>query len=180
MTADNSEKYKEATIALNEMLANEAVSKELNIIKSGNLGKFYKHVNDWLNHKTGIAPLTNIDGSFCLSDYDKAEVFSVYFSGVGCVDDGKIQTNIDDFVINENSVVIISPDDNDNDRDKSLYPTGSLSTIPRLSVIYCSTYTPSSMLFLALMFMLQPVQIIYLLSFSKNLPLFTFSAFYFV
>lgn len=87
LVKDN-DKYKAVTTALNDALVHEAASKELNIIKSGNLGQFYKHVNSRLNHKTGIAPLSNQDGSLCISDSGKSEMFSVYFASVGIIDDG--------------------------------------------------------------------------------------------
>ncbi|HMK58442.1 MAG TPA: hypothetical protein VK462_05285, partial [Nitrososphaeraceae archaeon] len=84
----NVAKYNTATVALNNALSVDAASKELKIIKSGNIGQFYKHVNSRLNHKSGIAPLTKPDGSICVFDSDKSELFSNYFASVGIVDDG--------------------------------------------------------------------------------------------
>ena len=87
-SADNCLKYKAATSALNCALTREAADKELSIINSGSLGQFYKHINCRLSHKSGIAPIKNVQGLVCVSDCDKAEEFSKFFAGVGVVDDG--------------------------------------------------------------------------------------------
>ena len=59
----NVKKYNTATVTLNAALLDEAASKELKIIKSGNIGQFYKHVNSRLHHKSGIAPLMKPGGT---------------------------------------------------------------------------------------------------------------------
>ena len=87
--------YNTATVALNAALLDEATSKELKIIKSGNIGQFYKHVNSRLHHKSGIAPLTKTDGTIYICDSEKSEMFSVYFANVGIIDDGHLPASRD-------------------------------------------------------------------------------------
>jgi Reverse transcriptase (RNA-dependent DNA polymerase)/Endonuclease-reverse transcriptase len=87
-TIINIGKYKKCTIDLNAAIAAEAARLELNILRSGNIGSFFKHVNSRLNHKTGIAPISNSAGCIVFSDHEKAEAFNEYFAGVGTVDNG--------------------------------------------------------------------------------------------
>ena len=63
-------------------------------MNSSSLGGLYKHINARLSHKSGIAPIQSVDGSFCISDVDKAEVFSNYFAELGIVDDAKLINEI--------------------------------------------------------------------------------------
>ena len=65
-----------------------AKNKELEIVNSGDLGKFYGHVNNRLFHKSGIAPLKDKEGNFVLNDLAKANLLNNYFTGVGTVDNG--------------------------------------------------------------------------------------------
>ena len=104
-------KYNAATTVLNNALVNEAASKELKIIKSGNLGQFYKHVNSRLNHRTGIAPLTKPDGSFCISASEKLKMFSNYFASVGIIDDGYLPNLKDHCVLTGTNIINVSSSD---------------------------------------------------------------------
>ena len=63
-------------------------NEEFAIINSGNLGRFYKHVNCRIHHKSGIAPIKHTSGQLLTADSDKAEAFSSYFSEIGVIDDG--------------------------------------------------------------------------------------------
>ena len=65
---------------------------ERNIIQSGNLGQFYKHINSRLNHRSGIAPLLNSDGVLATNDLDKANILNLTFASFGTVDNGNIPT----------------------------------------------------------------------------------------
>ena len=55
---------------------------------SGDLGKFYGHVNNRIFHKSGIASLKDKQGNFVLNDLAKANLLNNYFTGVGTVDNG--------------------------------------------------------------------------------------------
>ena len=90
---ENQCKYQAITSALVNAINNETMSDELRVIKSGNLGKFYAHVNHRLHHKTGIAPLVNSEGNICVENHDKAEIFSKYFSTIGVIDNGVFPRN---------------------------------------------------------------------------------------
>ena len=89
-STENKCKYQAFTTAFRVAIDREAAANELKVIKSGNLGSFYKHINNRLNHKSGIAPLVDDRGKLCVSNYEKAEVFSQYFATVGVVDNGVV------------------------------------------------------------------------------------------
>jgi hypothetical protein len=72
----NKDDYSAVTRALKTALVNEEATKELKIIKSGNLGILYGHINSRLNHKTGIAPLINQAGQLLTSNRDK-DIFTI-------------------------------------------------------------------------------------------------------
>jgi hypothetical protein len=57
------------------------MSIEYNILKSGDLGRFYKYVNSKLSSKSGIAPLRDEAGNFVFENDVKAEMLNI-FSGV--------------------------------------------------------------------------------------------------
>lgn len=90
----NKERYVAVTKALKLALANEEAAKELNIIKSGNLGLLYGHINSRLNHKTGIAPLINPAGQLLTSDKDKADLLNDFFVEIGTTDNGVLPHQI--------------------------------------------------------------------------------------
>jgi len=54
-STESSSNYLSATAALNTAVQNESAPRELNVIKSCNIGTFYKFVNCRLSHKSGIA-----------------------------------------------------------------------------------------------------------------------------
>ena len=94
-------------MALNNELVTEASSREYKIIASNNLGKFYKHINSRLNHRTGIPQIIDKNSNYCVSDLDKAEVFSEYFSSFGTDDNGILprvlpNTDFPDFTLMPN------------------------------------------------------------------------------
>jgi len=87
-----------ATAALNTVLQNESTSRELNVIKWCNIGRFYKCTNCRLSHKSGIASVFNHEGDLCITDSSKAESFSSYFSAVYTIDNGLLPSS-DNFPI---------------------------------------------------------------------------------
>jgi len=63
--------------------------KEDSIIRKGNLGLFYKYVNNKLSCKSGVGVLRDTDGSVISDDLSKANVLNDHFSSVFTVDNGK-------------------------------------------------------------------------------------------
>ena len=62
------------------------MEKEDEVIKSNNLGTFYKFVNKWLKYRNIIGALVDDSGKIITNDDDKANLFNDYFSSVGVVD----------------------------------------------------------------------------------------------
>ena len=57
---------------------------------SGDIGKFYKYVNQKKSHKSGVAPLKDPFGVLANTDLDKAELLNKSFINVGVVDNCSI------------------------------------------------------------------------------------------
>ena len=89
-TSANSEAYNNASLCFKSAITSECADRELNVIKSGNLGQFYKHVNSRLNHRSNIAPLLNKDGVLVTKPIDKAEILNESFVNFGTIDNGII------------------------------------------------------------------------------------------
>ena len=92
-SAENLLIYNVLTTNLKEALNEEAVIKETKIINSGNVGKFYKHVNERLNHRTGIPPILTSNNVIVVSDLEKADCFSEYYAKIGTIDNNCIPDN---------------------------------------------------------------------------------------
>ena len=60
------------------------------VVKSENLGAFYKYINKRTSYRPAIGALTDDGGNIKTDDYDKVELFNSYFATVGGVDNGKI------------------------------------------------------------------------------------------
>jgi len=59
-------------------------------VNSGNLGKFYRFVNNRLHCKSGVCALYDRKSNRTItSDQQKANLLNGYFAAVGVVDDGK-------------------------------------------------------------------------------------------
>jgi hypothetical protein len=72
---------------------------ENNLVESGNLGAFYKYVNNKLNGSNGVAPLRDKSGNLITSNAAKAALINDYFCNVFTVDDGVINpANLPDLV----------------------------------------------------------------------------------
>jgi len=61
---------------------------EQSVIKSANLGNFYRYVNGRLSCKSGVGPLKTGSGEVIVNDVEKAEVLNKYFTSVFTVDNG--------------------------------------------------------------------------------------------
>jgi len=60
------------------------------VVKSENVGAFYKYINKCTSYRPAIVALTDDGGNIKTDDYDKAELFNSYFATVGVVDNGEI------------------------------------------------------------------------------------------
>ena len=60
------------------------------LLKSNNLGAFYKFMNNKLSRKSGIAHLRTADNKLVCTDSGKADLLNSYFESVFVVDDGTI------------------------------------------------------------------------------------------
>ena len=58
------------------------------ILKSNNLGTFYRFVNIKLSDRSGIAPLINYQGVLITSDSERADLLNAYFESVLTQDNG--------------------------------------------------------------------------------------------
>lgn len=67
---ENKQRYKNSTAQLKSALNKVTETKERQIINSGNLGSFYRHVNSKLSHKSGVAPLKATDSSLITVYFD--------------------------------------------------------------------------------------------------------------
>ena len=83
-------KYRKISKACSLAVTNFRNHFEENLVNNGNLGAFYKYVNNKLNGSNGIAPLQNKGGDLITSNADKAALLNSYFSSVFTVDNGRI------------------------------------------------------------------------------------------
>jgi hypothetical protein len=72
-----------------DLLDSNATEKERNILKSSDLGKFYRFVNSKLSSKSGVGPLKNKDGGYALNAKEKADLLNDYFGSVCITDNNK-------------------------------------------------------------------------------------------
>ena len=63
---------------------------EEQLIKSNNIGSFYKFVNKRISSRSGIPPIINDDHVTVTDDQAKAGLFNEYFGSVGRPDNGFI------------------------------------------------------------------------------------------
>jgi len=76
---------------------------ECNIIKSNNLGKFYRYINKRLTYRRELGALIDTDGTIVVDDNKKATLFNNYFASVGVVDDNI--TPFCDLVLNSDNAI---------------------------------------------------------------------------
>jgi hypothetical protein len=60
--------------------------KENRVLRSTDLGKFYRFVNSKLSSKSGVAPLKYDHGGFAFSSIEKAELLNNYFASICTID----------------------------------------------------------------------------------------------
>jgi hypothetical protein len=89
-TPEANNSYKRVCLLLKRAVIKDASEREMRIIMSGDLGLFYKHVNNRQIHKSGIAPLVDAVGCLCTNDLDKANILNDAFIGVGTFDNGSL------------------------------------------------------------------------------------------
>jgi hypothetical protein len=82
--------YNRAANTCKEFLDRHEKVLEHDILKSGDLGKFYKFVNSRLSSKTGIGPLLDPSKKFVFDSFDKAQLLNDYFAGVCTIDDKSV------------------------------------------------------------------------------------------
>ena len=70
------------------MVRNYEIRKENDIIKSNNVGKFYRFVNSRLANKKGIGVLKDENGTPVTGASERAELLNNYFCSVCTEDDG--------------------------------------------------------------------------------------------
>ena len=63
-------------------------SKELQLLKCGNIGQFFKYVNTKMQMKSGVSEVALADGGLTRNPLEIANTFSKYFSSVLTIDDG--------------------------------------------------------------------------------------------
>jgi hypothetical protein len=83
-------RYNQLSLKCMKALAFNEMAAEHNILKSGDLGKFYKFVNSKFGNRTGIGVLQDIHGSYLYSNIDKANVLNRYFASVCTLDNNII------------------------------------------------------------------------------------------
>jgi hypothetical protein len=81
--------YKQAEAHCHDLIKKHQIKRENDVIKSNNLGKFYRFVNRCLSNKKSIGAIQRDDGTVVTSDRERAELLNKYFSSVCVHDDGK-------------------------------------------------------------------------------------------
>ena len=66
------------------------MAREERLLKTNNLGAFYKFINNKLSSRSSIAPLVDPDGKILTSDLDKATLMNRYFESVFTTDNGNL------------------------------------------------------------------------------------------
>jgi len=86
-TRSAEEKYMQCSVECSEAISDYYRNKEVDIIKSNNIGSFYKYVNNCLSHKGRIPSFKKSDGSMANTDMEKAELLQEGFKSVFSTDD---------------------------------------------------------------------------------------------
>jgi hypothetical protein len=63
-------------------------SKEIEVVNSANLGKFYRYVNKKLSCSSGIGPLRSSSGALITNDAEKSTILNDFFGSVFTFDNG--------------------------------------------------------------------------------------------
>ena len=83
------EKYRLLSSKLREAIHKYEIEQEMKIIKSDNIGTFYKFVNKKLNHPSGIGVLHDNKNNIVTEDSKKAELLNSYFESMYVEDNGR-------------------------------------------------------------------------------------------
>jgi len=81
------QRYVDAAKQCRQSLHDYQIAKEMRIINSNNVGRFYKRVNSRLSCRTGVGVLRNEDGTVAANDNDKARLLNDYFCNLCTTDD---------------------------------------------------------------------------------------------
>jgi len=81
------DRYKQTAKEYKSAVYNYELSKEKQIVDTGNTGAFYNYINRKLCRQQSIGILEN-NGQYVTSDVGKAELLNSYFSSVNVQDDG--------------------------------------------------------------------------------------------
>lgn len=84
------DKYVQIDVKCKDAIYKFDTEKERKLVESGNVGQFYKYVNNKIISKTGIGIVKNNTGDMLHADNDKAECFNSFFSSVFTPDNNKI------------------------------------------------------------------------------------------
>jgi hypothetical protein len=88
-TTELKTKYAHIALETKKAIIDFDTKNEEKMLKTKNLGSFYRFVNGKLNNNdTGIAPLFDTNGNLLISDLDKANLLNDYFSSVFTNDNG--------------------------------------------------------------------------------------------
>lgn len=82
--------YRDCVDKLQSKCHDISKKEEEHIIRSNNLGLFYRHINNRIQYRTHIGALIDSTGVVATSDKVKANMFNNYYASVGVTDDGKI------------------------------------------------------------------------------------------
>jgi len=82
--------YRACADELRSKCRNPVKEEEEHIIRSNNLGLFYRHINSRIQYRAPIGVLIDSTGAVVTSDKIKANIFNNYYASVGVKHDGKI------------------------------------------------------------------------------------------
>ena len=85
------------------MIRNHEIRKEGEIIKSQNLGTFYRFVNSRLSNKQGLGVLKGVGGMDVTDDVERAELLNDYFGSV-CTQDDEVAPSFDNRLADDTSI----------------------------------------------------------------------------
>jgi ribonuclease P/MRP protein subunit RPP40 len=82
--------FRNASVYLKKVCKRAKALHENRLICSGNLNKFYAYVNRKLNSRSDIGTIVDANGTACVDDVIKCQLFSEQFSSVYVQDDGVV------------------------------------------------------------------------------------------
>lgn len=82
--------YRDCTNTLRSKCRELVKQQEENIVRSNNLGLFYRYVNSRVKYRRSIGALIDDNGAIVTSDTVKANMFNEYYASIGILDDNNI------------------------------------------------------------------------------------------